>query len=139
MTEITEPRPGLFEALRAGFGSQIEFEVLEVTPERTRVGLEIDDRVRQGLGLVHGGALVTLADITATIGAYAACPPGRDHVTVEIQTRFLRAARESPLTAEARPLRIGRRLSTWEVRITDPAGELVAFATTTCSAIQQQA
>ena len=138
MSRIQEPREGLFEALQTGFGAHIPFQIIEATATQVRVRLEIDSGIRQGLGLVHGGALATLADITATIGAYSAGPPGHEQVTVELQTRFLSATREGPLLATALPLRVGRRLSSWEVRITDPEETLIAFATATFSAIEPQ-
>ncbi len=135
MPEAREPRPGLFAGLRTGFGSSLDLEFVEVGPRRVRVALRVDDRVRQGLGLVHGGALVTLADVAATVGAYAAGQADRDQLTVDLQARFLEPAREGPLLAEALPLKVGGRLSFWEVRIEDARGRLVAAVSATFAAV----
>ncbi|MBI4613866.1 MAG: PaaI family thioesterase [Planctomycetes bacterium] len=117
-------RAPLPDRARTGFSALLDAKILEATARRVKVSMEVTDRVRQSLGVVHGGALVTLADIAATYGAYVAGREGFDQVTTGMTVHFLRGVREGTLVAVARPLRVGKRTSVWEVRIDEEkAGE----------------
>ncbi len=74
-----------------------------------------------------GGALFTLADFAfaVAVNGYA------ESVTVSqsVSITFLAPAKGRTLTAEAVCLKAGRRTCLYEVRITDDAGRLVAYAT----------
>ena len=75
------------------------------------------------MGLVHGGAIFTLAAF-----AFGAAAKTSGHAAVGISTNisFLKAARSGTLYAEASEVSRSRRLSVCAVRVTDDAGELIA-------------
>jgi uncharacterized protein (TIGR00369 family) len=59
-------------------------------------------------GVLHGGALVSLADSVAGMCAYVNLPPGTTTSTIELKTNFFTAVREGMVVAVARPLHNGR-------------------------------
>jgi 1,4-dihydroxy-2-naphthoyl-CoA hydrolase len=95
--------------------------------------LDVTDDVRQPAGFLHGGALVTLADTVATIGAIGTAPPGRTVLTVNLTVAFVRPVRSGTITAEARELHRGHELAVWEVSVRDGEGRLAAAVVTTLS------
>ena len=66
---------------------------------------------------VHGGILLTLADVT---GGTAACTHGSSVVTVDNSYHFLRAgANVSLLKAHAREIKAGKKIMVYDVSIYD--------------------
>ena len=80
---------------------------------------------------IHGGAVMSLADITGAFGAFANLPEGANGTTTsESKTNFLRPAPEgSTVYAVSKPVKIGKRLSVWQTEISDEQGKLVALVT----------
>jgi uncharacterized protein (TIGR00369 family) len=89
---------------------------LQWTPERCTGG-----------GVMHGGAIMTLADSCAAVCAYLNLPDGAEGTaTIESSTRFTRALRSGTLTATARPVRVTRTVAFLETELRDHDGRLVA-------------
>ena len=80
-------------------------------------------------GVLHGGALMTLADSLGGICAFLNLPPGAQTATIGSSTAFMRALREGEATAVARPLHAGRSVIVVQTEIRDDAGRLVAQVT----------
>ena len=82
-------------------------------------------------GVLHGGALMTLADSAGAVCAFVNLPPGAGTSTVETKTNFFRPVTAGQVRAEARPLHVGRRFVTVQTTLTDDEGRLVAQTTQT--------
>jgi acyl-CoA thioesterase len=91
---------------------------------RARTTLRIQRRHLNGVGVVQGGAIFTLADLAFA----AACNSnGTVAVALDVAITFARPGVSGTLTAEARQVALSRRVSVCEVRVSDEAGELVAL------------
>ena len=78
-------------------------------------------------GLLHGGAIMALADSTGGSCAFLNLPDGATGTsTIESKTNFLRAVRSGTVTATSRPLHTGRTVIVVETEVTDADGRLVA-------------
>jgi uncharacterized protein (TIGR00369 family) len=82
-------------------------------------------------GVLHGGALMTLADSLGAICAFLNLPEGATTSTVESKTNFMRAVRGGSAHATTRPLHVGRQTIVTQTEIRDDDGKLVAFVTQT--------
>ena len=80
-------------------------------------------------GVIHGGALMALADSVGAVCAFLGLPAGATTATTSSTTHFLRAVREGRVTATARPLHRGRTQVVVKTDLTDSAGRLVATVT----------
>jgi uncharacterized protein (TIGR00369 family) len=89
-----------------------------------------EDRCTVG-GVLHGGALMTLADSLGAICAFLNLPDGATTSTVESKTNFMRAVRNGAARATSRPLHVGRQTMVIQTEIRDDEGKLVAFVTQT--------
>ena len=78
---------------------------------------------RNPMGVVHGGALFTLAD---TVAGTAAFTTGRNCVTLDSSMQFLSAARGDKVRCVAKPKKAGRTIMVYEISITDSEERLVA-------------
>ena len=106
-------------------------EVDTASPEEVKAHLGWrEDRCTAG-GILHGGALMTLADTVGGVCAFLNLPAGATTSTVESKTNFLRALRSGNARAICRPLHVGRQTIVLATEIRDDAGKLVAFTTQT--------
>jgi len=80
-------------------------------------------------GVIHGGALMALADSVGAVCAFLGLPSGTTTATTTSTTHFLRAVREGRVTATARPLHRGRAQVVVRTDLTDAQGRLVATVT----------
>lgn len=88
-----------------------------------------------GGGVLHGGALMALADSAGAACAFLNLPEGASGTaTIESKTNFLRAVREGVVLATARPLHVGSGTVVVETELTND-GHLVAKATQTQAVI----
>ncbi|MBU3065257.1 PaaI family thioesterase [Nocardia sp. NEAU-G5] len=114
------------------FTEKLGVEVLEHGREVVRSRLAWQEDLCTLGGVMHGGALMALADSTAAVCAFLNLPEGKQGTTtVESKTNFLRAVRSGYALATARPLHAGRTFIVVETEIRDDADKLVAKITQT--------
>jgi 1,4-dihydroxy-2-naphthoyl-CoA hydrolase len=107
-------------------------EMTEVGPEVVRARLAwAPERCTAG-GLMHGGAMMALADCCGGVCAFLNLPEGSTGTaTIESKTNFLRGVREGSVLATTRPLHAGRTTIVIETEIAREDGALVAKVTQT--------
>jgi 1,4-dihydroxy-2-naphthoyl-CoA hydrolase len=84
------------------------------------VRLEMDwrDDLCTAGGVLHGGALMSLADTAGAVCAYLnLAAEGEGTTTIESKTNLLGAVRSGPVTATATPLHVGSRLIVVETEL----------------------
>jgi acyl-CoA thioesterase len=106
------------------FAQHSGIELLEVAEGRAKAKMAITDAHLNGVNLVHGGAIFTLADL-----AFAAASNSHGTVAVAINASiwFVKAATQGTLFAEAKEVSRYPKLATYSITITDDAGEIVAL------------
>jgi len=124
----------------------VELDLAQAMPFGTRLGMDVESataaEVRGGLdwaaelctagGILHGGALMGLADSVGGICAYLNLPAGATATaTIESKTNFFRPVRKGRVTATARPLHVGRNVIVVQTDLTDDRGKHVAQVTQT--------
>jgi len=114
------------------FAAMLGIEMLEATPEVIRARIEwTPERCTAG-GVMHGGALMALADNCGGLCAFLNLPEGaRGTATIESKTNFLRAVRGGAVTSTTRPLHSGRTMMVLETELKRDDGELAAKVTQT--------
>jgi len=114
------------------FAALVGVELLETTPELVRGRLEFSPERCTAGGLLHGGAVMALADSGGGVCAFLNLPEGSlGTATIESKTNFLRAVRDGAITASTRPLHAGRTMMVIETEIAREDGKLVAKVTQT--------
>lgn len=124
--------------------------LLETMPFSVACGIELDaaaaDEVRGHMawqadrcttgGILHGGALMTLADSLGGVCAFLNLPEGAGTSTIESKTNFMRAVRGGAAHGTTRPLHVGRQTIVLTTEIRDDDGKLVAAVTQTQAVLQ---
>lgn len=83
--------------------------------------------------IVHGGAILTLADIAATAAAWTGVDDPQQYrgLTADMSLSFVAAARRQALLADARVIRRGGTLTFIDVTVSSESGATVAKALVT--------
>lgn len=113
------------------FATQLGIELHEVAPGRTTGSLPWSPEACTAGGILHGGALMALADSVGAVCAYLNLPPGTGTSTVESKTNFLRGIASGRVHATARPLHVGGTLVVVQTDLRDDEDRLVGQTTQT--------
>jgi len=106
-------------------------EVTAATAEEVRGRLAwAPERCTTG-GILHGGALMALADTLGAICAFLNLPTGAGTSTIESKTNFFAAVRAGHVEGVTHPLHVGRRTIVVQTDVRDATGRRVAQVTQT--------
>ncbi len=81
-------------------------------------------------GIMHGGALASLADTASAFAVLSTLEPEAQTVTIDLTLHYLRPVTGGRLTARASVVRAGRRVAAVSVEIFDESGAIVVTALT---------
>ena len=130
MSPNPAPGPGDLAAMMpyaVGLGLTVE----EASSECVRASLPWAAGLCTAGGIMHGGALMSLADTAGAICALLNLPDGAGTATVESKTNFFRAVREGSARAISRPLHVGRSFIVVQTDVEDDRGKRVGQTTQT--------
>lgn len=106
------------------FARGVGIELLEVSPGRARVRMEIREQHMNSHRTVHGGVIFTLAD---TAFALASNSHGIPAAAINAHISYLTAARSGTLYAEAEEYTRNPKLASYTVRVSSETGEKIAI------------
>ncbi|NPD17127.1 PaaI family thioesterase [Xinfangfangia sp. D13-10-4-6] len=127
---MSQPLPTALEI--SPFAALLGLEITAIAPDRVEADLVVRPELLNRNGVLHGGAIMALADSLGGAGTFASIPADQTTTTVESKTNFFR-----PLAAGQRvhavclPLQKGRRLQVWQTSILREDGKLAAQVTQT--------
>ena len=132
---MTEPSESLLSAIVAKqppFVDLIGLRVTAATVDRIEAELVATESLGNRNGVVHGGAIMTMADSLGGVATMLNLADGLTTTTLESKTNFLRPV---PLGETARavcvPLHRGRTTMVWQTTITRADGKVAAIVTQT--------
>jgi 1,4-dihydroxy-2-naphthoyl-CoA hydrolase len=109
--------------------THIGIEFIELGADYLKARMPVDDRTKQPLGILHGGASVALAETLGSTGAGLVIDRTKYRcVGQEINANHVRAVASGWVIGAARPLHLGRRSHVWEIRIADEQDRLVCIS-----------
>jgi uncharacterized protein (TIGR00369 family) len=106
-------------------------KILEAEPGRIVGTMPVEGNT-QPMGLLHGGASVVLAESLGSIGTSLHAGPDRKIVGVDINATHHKSATTGLVTGVATAISLGKTLCSWEIVITNEAGERTCTARITC-------
>jgi uncharacterized protein (TIGR00369 family) len=114
------------------FAELLGIKITSATPERVTAELKVHDALNNRFGIMHGGAIMALADNCGGTATSANLKEGQTTTTIESKTNFFAAVPIGDTAyAECTPLHRGRTTMVWQTRITRGDGRLCALVTQT--------
>lgn len=131
---MTDRAGDMQAAMRGFFGELLGITILSATPDRVVGELLVRDDLCTIPGVMHGGAVMALADQLGAMGTVLNLDVAKGYgtTTIESKTNFLSAGRAgTKVTAECVPLHRGGRLMTWQTTVRGEDGKVVSITTQT--------
>jgi uncharacterized protein (TIGR00369 family) len=114
------------------FAEFLGLKITSVSAERVTAELQARDELNNRHGIMHGGAIMALADNLGGTATTANLKAGQTTTTIESKTNFFAAVPIGDTAyAECTPLHRGRTTMVWQTRVTRGDGRLCALVTQT--------
>ena len=116
----------------APLAGTLGIELSRAEPEEVRGGMDWAPEKCTVAGVLHGGAIMALADTLGGVCAFLNLPDGATTTaTVESKTNFFRAVREGRVEGVTKPLHVGRSFIVAQTDVYDSEQRHVAQVTQT--------
>lgn len=90
--------------------------------------MPVGPRTHQPMGLLHGGATVSLAESLGSASSYMLIDRDKQSVVgIEVNANHIKSVRTGVVTAIGRLMHKGRATHVWDIRIFHEQGDLVAL------------
>jgi len=127
------------ENLNGTLASSIGLEITEVSDSFVCGKIPVDHRTKQPWGILHGGASVALAETLGSIAGNLNVNFDLEMVVgVEINANHLKRVTTGWVHGKAEPVKIGRKIQVWEIKILNDDDELVCISRLTLAVISKK-
>jgi 1,4-dihydroxy-2-naphthoyl-CoA hydrolase len=114
------------------FAQFLGMKITHISPQRVTAELVAREELNNRFGIMHGGAIMALADNLGGTATTANLKAGQSTTTIESKTNFFAAIPIGDVAyAECTALHRGRTTMVWQTRITRGDGRLCALVTQT--------
>src|SRR6056297_799348 len=138
-TKIKEKADALLSSTQKNMGEALGIEFTSIGRDEMRASMPVNENTVQPFGILHGGASVALAETLASIGAWIQAGESETAVGVEINANHIRAiSKGEKVIGTARPVKTGRKVHVWEVKIHTEAGKLVCVSRCTLMVVRRR-
>jgi 1,4-dihydroxy-2-naphthoyl-CoA hydrolase len=121
------------------FAGFMGMKVTQVSKDRVTAEMKVTEQLSNRNGVLHGGALMALADNLGGTAATANLPAGTSTATIESKTNFFAGiAIGDTAHAECTPLHRGRTTMVFQTKVTRGDGKLAAMVTQTQIVLRQE-
>ena len=119
------------------FADFLGIKLTHVSRERVTAELLVREEIATMPAIIHGGAIMALADNVGAVGTVVNLPEGASTTTIESKTNFFASIPVGETAhAECTPLHRGRTTMVWQTKITRADGRLCALVTQTQLVLQ---
>ncbi len=111
-------------------GEVLGIEFTEIGSDYLIATMPVSKNTRQPMGLLHGGASAALAE---TLGSFSSVLCIADItknqiVGTELSITHLRSARSGLVTGICKPIKVGRKVHVWEIKIYNDQEKLISIS-----------
>ncbi|MCZ6503406.1 MAG: PaaI family thioesterase [Gammaproteobacteria bacterium] len=118
--------------------SNLGIEITEIGADSLVGRMQVDDRTRNPLNILHGGASLAFAETLGSFASNQCVDPDKYYcVGLDINANHIRTVTSGEVTGTARPLHLGRRTHVWRITINDVKNRLVCESRITVAVIKK--
>ncbi len=115
----------------APFERLLQIAILRAADGKATLKMPFTLELAQGAGLMHGGALISLADTAVVMAIKSILPPQTHFATINMEAKFLYPVKKGFVTAEAEVLELdGRNLQGRAILYDDEGRRVMDFSST---------
>lgn len=109
----------------------------EIGDDYLRASMPITDKVKQPVGIMHGGASCVLAETLGSIAANFCVDNDHYCVGLDINTNHIRAIRDGYVLARAIPFHVGKTTHVWHIEIHNELQQLISVTRLTMAVLKK--
>lgn len=107
-------------------------EFIETNENFLKARMPVDYRTHQQLGMMHGGASASLAEMVGSMAAYLSINRDLQYcVGLELKINHIKGVRDGFVTAKAEVIHLGMQTHVWQIKTYDENEDIVALSTLT--------
>ncbi|MGX1023251.1 PaaI family thioesterase [Psychroflexus sp. MBR-150] len=114
----------------------LSIEYTEIGKDYLVAKMPVNSSVHQPDGVLHGGAMVALAESVGSVASIMFLDPSKFIIRgIEISANHVRSVKSGFVYATAKPLHFGKTTQVWDIKITDDDNRLVSAVKLTTIAL----
>jgi 1,4-dihydroxy-2-naphthoyl-CoA hydrolase len=118
----------------------VGIEFIEIGADYLVARMPVDNRTRQPIGIMHGGASCVLAETVGSTAANCAVDQNKFYcVGLDINTNHIRSIREGFVIGTAKPFHLGRTTQVWSIEILNEQKKLISVNRLTMAVLERKA
>jgi 1,4-dihydroxy-2-naphthoyl-CoA hydrolase len=116
--------------------AHLGIEYTKLSPTMLCAKMSVDERTKQPMGILHGGASVVLAETVGSMAANLVIDRDKYYcVGLEINANHIKKATGGYVHGQATPLHIGKSTHVWQIHITDDQDQLICTSRLTIAVL----
>ena len=120
-------------------GDFIGIQFIEIGDNFLKATMPVNERTRQPIGILHGGANVVLGETIASTAANLVIDIEKQYcVGLEINMNHIRSVKEGVVTGVTKPIHIGRSTHIWQIDIFNEKNQITATGRMTASVLTRK-
>jgi acyl-CoA thioesterase len=108
------------------FWSLLGMEIIEIKKGWAKIRLPFSEKLANGIGVVHGGAIFSPADSAVGMALIGLVSKNENISTLEMKINYLRPLTAGDIIAEAKIVHKGSMTAIGDVEVKDEVGNLIA-------------
>jgi 1,4-dihydroxy-2-naphthoyl-CoA hydrolase len=117
----------------------LDIEFTEVGDDYLKATMPVNEKTRQPLGIMHGGASCVLAETLGSSAANYVVDTNQQYcVGLAINTNHIKSVQAGKVTGMAIPMHLGRSTQVWNINIYDDYEKLISSTRLTLAVLNRQ-
>lgn len=117
-------------------GTLLGIQFIEIGDNYIKATMPVDDRTRQPVGILHGGASVVLAETLGSVASNLVLNPDRNMgVGLEVNANHLRMVKSGFVTGVCTPIHIGGKTHIWDIKLYNDEGKITCISRLTVAVV----
>ena len=108
------------------FWAHVGLELVEIRKGWARLRMPIEEKLTNAIGLVHGGAIFSVADSAVGMALVGMINRNETISTLEMKINYLKPVKKGELIAEAKIIHRGSQTAVGDVEVRDEHDALIA-------------
>lgn len=115
----------------------LKIEFIEINTEFLKAKMPVENFTSQQLGMLHGGASVSLAESVGGVASYLSLDRENYYcLGLEIKCNHIKSVMDGFVYATACPIHLGTKTHIWQIKILDDLDDLVSISTLTMTILK---
>ena len=120
-------KPSLADLNKGSQNTMVSYLGIEFTAigdDFLEATMPVNDKTKQPMGLLHGGANVVLAETLGSVAASLTVDRSQSVVGLEINANHVKGVRSGLVRGITQPIHLGKSTQIWEIKIFNEANQL---------------